>query len=387
MRSVGARTSAAGSVLGCTAVSEYQYYEFLAIDRPLTKDELDQVRALSSRAEISATHFVNEYHYGNFRGDERKLMEQLYDAHLYFANWGSRHLMLRLPTTLLATRNVEPYCAEDALTCWTRHEQLLLEFAHSADDGGEWDFETPFTLASFTTLRTELAGGDLRSLYLAWLSALARSELEEDIDEEKYASTLEPPVPAGLSHLTGPQQALADFLRIDPHLLTAAARASGAAPSQAIDRKALAAWIGALPQREKDALLLDAALGAAPQPGPALLARHRAASHGTAEPSSAIPRRSAAALLDAANEVRGEYTRQQEQARAQARAQARRAEQSARESHLDRLAENAEQAWQDIPLTQGVGGPRTSAHWRQSAVVMTWSCAKLELPHSGRRFQ
>lgn len=79
-------------------MSEYQYYEFQAIDRPLAKDELEQVRALSSRATISATHFVNEYHYRDFRGDERSLMEQLYDAHLYFAGWGSRRLMLRLPT-------------------------------------------------------------------------------------------------------------------------------------------------------------------------------------------------------------------------------------------------------------------------------------------------
>ncbi|MFF0132936.1 hypothetical protein ACFYTG_45865 [Streptomyces mirabilis] len=42
----------------------------------------------------------------------------------------------------------------------------------------------------------------------------------------------------------------------------------------------------ALPPREKDALLLDAALGTAPQPGPTLLARHRAASRGTAGPST-----------------------------------------------------------------------------------------------------
>lgn len=301
-------------------MSEYQYYEFQAIDRPLTKDELEQVRALSSRAQISATHFVNEYHYGDFRGDEHKLMEQLYDVHLYFANWGSRRLMLRLPTTLLPARSAEPYCMEDALTCWTRNGHLLLDFAYSAEDGGEWDFETSFTLASFTTLRTELAAGDLRPLYLAWLSALTRWELEEDVDEEEYTSTVEPPVPAGLAQLTGAQQALADFLHIDPHLLTAAARAGGAAPSQAIDKDALAAWIRALPQHEKDALLLDAALGAAPQPGPALLARHRAASHdGTAEPSTATRRRSAAELLDAAYEVRSEHTRQREQAHAQAR--------------------------------------------------------------------
>ncbi|MER5432846.1 hypothetical protein [Streptomyces sp. NPDC002588] len=334
-------------------MSEYQYYEFQAIERPLTKDELEGVRALSSRARISATHFVNEYHYGNFRGDERKLMEQVYDAHLYFANWGSRHLMLRLPTTLLPARSAEPYCAEDALTCWTRKGHLLLDFSYQAEDGGEWDFETSFTLASFTTLRTELAAGDLRPLYLAWLSALTRWELEEDLDEDDYASTLEPPVPAGLAHLTGPQQSLADFLHVDPHLLTAAAHASGAAPSQAIDKDALAAWIRALPQREKDALLLDAALGTAPQPGPALLARHRAASRGTAEPSTATRRRSAAELLDAAHEVRTEHTRQQEQARAQAR----RAEQRARESHLDRLAENTQQAWQDITHLTGQKQP------------------------------
>ncbi|MFI8437107.1 hypothetical protein ACIGJO_25890 [Streptomyces sp. NPDC079020] len=340
-------------------MSEYQYYEFQAIDRPLTKDELEQVRALSSRARISATHFVNEYHYGNFRGDERKLVEQLYDAHLYFANWGSRRLMLRLPTTLLPARSAEPYCVEDALTCWTRNGHLLLDFACSAEDGGEWDFETPFTLASFTTLRTELAAGDLRPLYLAWLSALTRWELEEDVDEDEYTSTIEPPVPAGLAQLTGPQQALADFLHIDPHLLTAAAHAGGAAPSQAIDKDALAAWIRALPQHEKDALLLDAALGAAPQPGPALLARHRAASHGQAEPSTATRRRSAAELLDAAHEVRSEHTRQREQAHAQAR----RAEQLTRERHLDHLAENAEQAWQDIAnlIGQKQPGPYDTA--------------------------
>ncbi|MFJ9889414.1 hypothetical protein ACIQRW_26615 [Streptomyces sp. NPDC091287] len=336
-------------------MSEYQYYEFQAIDRPLTNDELEAVRALSSRARISATHFVNEYHYGNFRGDERKLMEQVYDAHLYYANWGSRHLMLRLPTTLLPARSAEPYCTEDALTCWTRKGHLLLDFSYEAEDGGEWDFETSFTLASFTTLRTELAAGDLRPLYLSWLSMLTRWELEEDVDEDEYTSTVEPHVPAGLARLTGPQQALADFLHVDPHLLTAAARASGAAPSQANDTDALAAWIRALPQREKDTMLLDAVLGTAPQPGPTLLARHRAASRGTAGPSTAARRRSAAELLDAAHEVRTEHTRQQEQARTQAR----RAERRARESHLDRLAENAEQTWQDIAHLIGKKQPGT----------------------------
>ena len=41
-------------------MSEYQYYESLALDRPLTDDEYDHVRALSTRAEITRTRFVNE---------------------------------------------------------------------------------------------------------------------------------------------------------------------------------------------------------------------------------------------------------------------------------------------------------------------------------------
>jgi hypothetical protein len=44
-------------------VSEYQYYEFLAIDRPRDDGEQAAVRSLSTRARISATSFVNEYHW------------------------------------------------------------------------------------------------------------------------------------------------------------------------------------------------------------------------------------------------------------------------------------------------------------------------------------
>ncbi len=42
-------------------MSEYQYYEFLAIDRPLTEREMQEFRAVSSRAVIAATRFTNHY--------------------------------------------------------------------------------------------------------------------------------------------------------------------------------------------------------------------------------------------------------------------------------------------------------------------------------------
>jgi hypothetical protein len=55
-------------------VSEYQYYEFLAVDRPLSEAQRAQLRALSTRAEITATRFTNEYQWGDFKGDPRKMM-------------------------------------------------------------------------------------------------------------------------------------------------------------------------------------------------------------------------------------------------------------------------------------------------------------------------
>jgi hypothetical protein len=74
-------------------VSEYQYHEFLAVDRPLDDEEQAEVRSLSTRARITATSFVNVYHWDDFRGDPSRLMERYYDAHLYVANWGTHRVM------------------------------------------------------------------------------------------------------------------------------------------------------------------------------------------------------------------------------------------------------------------------------------------------------
>ena len=78
-------------------MSEYQYYEFQALDRPLDERALAALRSISSRARITPTSLVNVYHFGDFKGDPGRLMAQYFDAHLYVANWGTRRLMLRLP--------------------------------------------------------------------------------------------------------------------------------------------------------------------------------------------------------------------------------------------------------------------------------------------------
>ncbi len=68
-------------------MSEYQYYEFQAIDRPLTEREMATLRGYSSRATIAPTRFVNNYSYGNFKGNASEWMEKYFDAFLFARTW------------------------------------------------------------------------------------------------------------------------------------------------------------------------------------------------------------------------------------------------------------------------------------------------------------
>jgi len=94
-------------------MSEYQFYEFRAIDRALTPAEQAELRRYSSRAEITSRSFVNEYSYGSFKGDEDEFMARYFDAHLYVANWGSRRLMFRLPRSAVDPEALSAYMAGD----------------------------------------------------------------------------------------------------------------------------------------------------------------------------------------------------------------------------------------------------------------------------------
>ena len=85
-------------------MSEYQYYEFLEIDQPLTEKEIRRLRYYSTRATITSTTFTNEYSWEDFKGDEDKWMEKYFDAFLYVANWGTRSIQLGLPSSLIDPR-------------------------------------------------------------------------------------------------------------------------------------------------------------------------------------------------------------------------------------------------------------------------------------------
>jgi hypothetical protein len=78
-------------------VSEYQYYDFRAIDRPLTKKEMAALRSISTRAAIATTSFTNHYEWGDLKANSSKLLEKYSDAFVYVANWGTYEFCIRLP--------------------------------------------------------------------------------------------------------------------------------------------------------------------------------------------------------------------------------------------------------------------------------------------------
>jgi hypothetical protein len=333
-------------------MSEYQYYEFLAVDRPLTTAEQAEVRQLSTRARITATSFINEYHWGDFKGSPDQLLQRYYDAHLYLANWGTHRIMLRLPRTLLDPEIAGRYCVDGQVSISTTRDYVILDLT-SEDEAGEWVEDAEDSLSAIVGARSELAAGDLRPLYLAWLSSYGVWERDEDAfgDEEEE---VEPPVPAGLGSLTAPQRALADFLRLDSGLLEVAAEASPGLPTVKDDARALAAHIARLPVSDKDRLLV---LVAEDQAARARMELLRGFRPDPDDQRGSGLRRTVAELLDTAAARR---LQREQQAAAKAAAQHALREQqraAARLRRLDELAHDPETAWADAERLIGTKLP------------------------------
>lgn len=221
-------------------MSEYQRYEFMASDRPLTRAQLDAVNALSSHIEASSTHALIEYQWGDFKHDPIKVLHTFFDGFLYWANWGSPKLALRFPHGILPDELIDGYELDEFVT-FTRHPDYdILDIHFGGMEGpDEWiDYE----LGSLISIRDELMDGDLRALYIVWL---ASQRMMGSYDEEEDDEISVPPVPPAFSKLTAAQQALAELLQVPPELLAAAAQHSKAtAPSTDDD---VTAWIKLLP--------------------------------------------------------------------------------------------------------------------------------------------
>ena len=222
-------------------MSEYQYYEFQAVDRALTRREMEELRRYSSRAQITPTSFVNTYDYGDFRGDPEELVEKYFDVFLYLANWGTRWLMLRVPGKLLDPKTAAAYGTTDCLSCRLRGDHAILSFRSEDEEDCELAEDDDW-LAWLAPIRAELMHGDHRALYLGWLLAVQADEIDDDphLVIELRQQALDP-LRGAASNSSAPRRTAA-------HLLE---RAN--ALGEARREKAAATWAREKAEREREA--------------------------------------------------------------------------------------------------------------------------------------
>ena len=317
-------------------MSEYQYYEFLAIDRRLTVGEIDYLRSFSTRARITSTSFVNDYQWGGFKGNEDAWMEKYFDAFLYFANWGTNVFKLGLSSRLLDGKTAALYCVGESASARGGNGRTILTFASEDEDLDEWPDETD-ALSALIPIRTQLARGDLRSLYIGWLLCVQTGELE---DEEA-----EPPVPPGLGDLDGSLERLVDFLRVDADLLEVAAAASPPMPVENLTQEAMQQWIAGRPGAEKDDYL--ARFIAAEEPALAAKLQRLIGNQSSAVEASPNPR-TAGALLRAAQKAADERRRAEAERTETEKARREQEAALARSKYLGDLATRVPAVWKEI---------------------------------------
>ncbi|MCW7553336.1 hypothetical protein NX722_11945 [Endozoicomonas gorgoniicola] len=205
-------------------MSEYQYYEFVTVDRQLSHDEMDQLRSISTRADISSTRFCNTYNYGDLKAEPERMLLDYFDAFVYVSNFAFQRFIIKLPKECFSADLLNPYFPGDGYQCAVKSKKnhWLLEFTYSNENGYDDDgwVDGEGWMGRLLSIRNELIKGDYRSLYLAWLAEVEHLDRIDDLP----VNLLEPSVPAGLGQLTASQSALCEFLKLPAHIVEAAAR-------------------------------------------------------------------------------------------------------------------------------------------------------------------
>jgi len=322
-------------------MSEYQYYEFLAIDRPLTEDEIDELHEISTRATITPVSFTNEYNWGDLKGNPDKLMQRYFDAHVYVANWMTAIFMVRLPIEALAKEIAEsmdvPYVLDFKETkthwviTWSLEESDNYD-RFGMEDGRGW-------MVRLSPVRDELLRGDIRSLYIGWLTVLTGEMMDDD--------EIEPLSVSGLGSLTSAQQALAEFLEVGPDLLAGACMDSPAAQIEDISEKDVDMWIDALPRDEVKAVMKQLLEGKGHQTERSIKNRFAAWRRSLQSDKPEAPRRTVGELRN--NAEKAQQIRMEKQKRDRKHREIKRRKE--REAYLKNLSKDFPRAWKSVQKT------------------------------------
>jgi hypothetical protein len=326
-------------------MSEYQYYEFRAIDRALNDRQMRELRAISSRATISRTSFSNYYTFGDLKANPRDLLTKYFDASLYFANWLFLEVAFRYPKGAVDVRVLRRYATGQTIEVRPTAQHIVVSISvegdgesfDTADDGSGW-------LSALIDLRADLASGDDRILYLGWLLDVQSGEIEDN--------AVEPARPDGLGTLTPALDSFVDIVGLDRDLVTAAAEGASPSPPRS-SRRDVDQWLATLDTDEHLTMLSRVARGDRGVRAE-LAHRFRQHMHGRA---ATVPLRTAGELRARAAATVKRRRKAAGEREARMRAVREREEQAARDRYLKGLAKRERQAWQRVDVRIGERRP------------------------------
>ena len=304
-------------------MSEYQYYGWQAIDRPLDERELEEVSRLSSHMDqVNSTCASVTYQWGDFKHNPAQILLKYFDVFLYDSNFGYRRVAFRIPKKLLDPSAIAAYIDDENVSLETHGNFQILELSCNE----EYDLETIDSdrmLNRLTALREQIIQGDYRALYLTWLKSVMHEEEPDQIEE--------PPAPIGLNKLDSGLRALIEFFGMDVHLVTAAA---GSSPqTESTPEQNLTKAIAKLTRAEMESHLADIVRG---EPGAlSALKKHLAQSSPSAQKTMST--RTLAELLQARDKIE-----KQQQAKARKETERKRIQK------LEALSQRQEEAWAQI---------------------------------------
>lgn len=237
--------------------------------------------------------------------------------------------------------------------------------------------EGPGWMRRLAPLRDELLRGDLRPLYLGWLAAA----------DEIGGDDREPEVPPGLASLSPAQQALVEFIEVDPDMLAAAAAGSARISGNAEDSKdeeaqsaRLDAWLGTWSREEMAPMLKLIAQGQGREAEREI--RSRLATWRKAQqPSSAsaVPRRNIGQLRELARSATGVRRQREAEERAAQKAEDHRQ----REATLRLLMADVDKRWATIDAQARRG---SASGYEQAVRALTDLAEGYALTSSRREF-
>lgn len=227
-------------------MSEYQYYRFESVDGYLDTSQRTALRAISSRADITARSFRVHYNYSGLKAEPVDVVLNYFDIGFYYADWGSIDAYIKLPLgtipdELLQTRNPNFQIVET-------DEWLLLIF--SLEEYGNYfeDEDADNFFQYLALLRVELMQGDWRLLYFMWLQEL-------DYNEEIAPIPL---INFNFNNLSEAQHAFVSLFDIPLGLVKAVSMVLDEKPSHHAQHVQLdaQAWLKQLSGEDKNTLLV-----------------------------------------------------------------------------------------------------------------------------------